>query len=302
MGVEFKFSAMGSPCRFYFDGLGSSKALDNSIQLALTEIKRLEAKYSRYKMDSQLSIINRSQNLWCDIDDETSALLDYAQTCYDLSDGLFDITSGVFRQIWDFKNTDLVLPSEPQIKSLLKRVGFSKLKRQQNRVFMPNDMELDLGGLVKEYAVDAVASLFLARQLNNCLIDLGGDIRVIGSKSNGEPWAMGISDPDSPQKAIATVKLNNHALTTSGDYQRYAMINGKRYCHIINAKTGWPVGINNRESNRSVSVIAPQCIIAGSMTSIAMLMEENAQPWLNDSSLSWLLINASGEIKNNNLM
>ncbi len=283
---SIRFKAMGCPCelQLYLDKRQAS-AIGQS---AKDEVLRLEQKYSRYRDDSVTSRINASAGSGQPIavDEETAALLDYAEVAFVQSDGLFDISSGVLRRAWDFKRNQL--PSQTQLDALLPLVGWRQLKWQKPWLLLPTaGMELDFGGLVKEYAADAVANLCLAHGVNHGLVNLGGDIRVIGPHPDGAPWTLGIRHPRAPQQAIAQVQLSQGALATSGDYERFMQVDGQRYCHLLNPLTGWSI----QPAYASASLVAPQCLLAGTFSSIALLKSASQPQWLADCGLPHLLVN-----------
>ncbi len=286
---RFTFKAMA--CRNELSLYSHSlKAASVIAREAIKEVNRLELKYSRYLPDSMLSMINaRSGQNGIIVDSETAALLDYAQTCYYQSRGLFDITSGVLRRIWDFESNRL--PDERDIERTLKLIGWEKLDWTPPRITLPVlGMELDFGGIVKEYAADSCAKICRNMGVKSGLVNMGGDIQVIGPRPNGSPWTIGIQNPTNPERAITSVELKQGGLASSGDYQRYMRIDGKRYSHILNPMTGWPV-----QGLRAVSVIGPNCLIAGSTSTIAMLNGEQGKAWLESTGMSYIWIDENCE-------
>ena len=221
-------------------------------KLCQHEIKRFEKKYSRYRPDSVTSKINRAAGQApLTIDSETAAILTYAAVCHEQSGGLFDITSGVLRLVWRRGRT--TLPDRTELKTCLAKVGWDNVRYSDDEVFLSlPGMELDFGGVIKEYAADAAAVIARNAGIRHGMINLGGDICLVGPQANGEPWVVGIVHPREPGSAIATVPLLEGALTTSGSYERYFEIEGKRWQAIllIHPRTGWPV-----EGLLSVSVL-----------------------------------------------
>jgi len=279
----YQFKAMGSPCEI------QAWLPEDAEQGLLAEIAgealRLESKYSRYRDDSVTSRINRAAGHEAvEIDEETAALLQFAAMSWEQSDGLFDITSGVLRQAWKFDGA--YLPAPAQIDALLPLVGWGKVEWTAGSIFLPMEkMEIDFGGMVKEYAVDRLASLCLARGLQHGLVNLGGDLHAFGPRLDGSPWMVGIRRPRG-NGLTAGIPLLRGALASSGDYERYIEVGGVRYCHILNPLTGWP-------SNEwhSASVVAPRCVIAGVASTVAMLKpREEASAWLQALDLPHLLI------------
>jgi FAD:protein FMN transferase len=266
--------------------------------LAILEVQRIEQKYSRYRADSIVSRINvaAGTGLALTVDAETAALLDFAQSLHSLSDGLFDITSGVLRRAWDFKNK--IVPAQKTLDAVLPLIGWSQVHWCESAIKLPlQGMELDFGGFGKEYAADRAMAVLTAAGQRHGFINLGGDIRVLGPRANGTPWRFGIQHPRadaggcnttdsrSESKTIAHVDLMAGALASSGDYERYFEHEGKRYCHILNPITGWPV-----EHWASVSVTAPACVAAGALSTIAMLKGKDATLFLETQATSYLAV------------
>ena len=284
---------MGSPCVLHLY-CSSPQQFDNAVEKSLAQVKELEDQYSRYSDDSLLSEINRNAgtNKRFQLTDEFWTLLKYADTAYTISDGLFDITSGVLRKVWDFKNKEI--PKISNINSILSLVGWPKVTLSRNSFFLPiAGMELDFGGIVKEYAADLLSETLKLAGLQHGLVDMGGDIAVIGPHPSNTPWQVAISDPNEPSQAIAHIPLTSGGLASSGDYQRFIILNNEKYSHILNPKTGWPV-----KGLGAVSVWAPKCMVAGSLATIAMLKGDGeGDKWLQDVGCNYLTVDQSGTVK-----
>lgn len=256
------------------------------------DVDRLEALYSRYRDTSFLSRINgvAATGGSIDVDAETAHLLDYAATCHAESGGLFDITSGILRRAWNFKSGKL--PAAQEVQTLLRHVGWDKLRWHSPHTleFPEPGLELDFGGVVKEYAADRAATICREHGAEHALINLGGDIRVAGPHPDGSPWRIAIRDPRQPDAVLQTLQLFCGALASSGDYERCIDINGVRYGHILNPLTGWPV-----RHMAAVSVAADFCVVAGSAATIGMLLEEKGAEWLRQLGLphTWVDVNGT---------
>lgn len=282
---------MGTPCEIQFYAATPSHA-KHIIHITLAELARLEARYSRYREDSYLHEINQVGALGGSItvDAETAGLLAYSDTCYTQSDGLFDITSGVLRRAWQFKQN--TLPDQSYLTALLEKIGWHHCRWQAPILeFLIPGMELDFGGIVKEYAADRVAALCLANHIHHGLINLGGDIKIIGPHPDGSPWRISIRHPHQPNGVLQTLLLTQGALASSGDYERCITFDGVRYGHILNPKTGWPV-----QHLAAVSVVADFCVIAGSAATIAMLKAHEGIEWLNALGLAHCWVDVNGRI------
>ncbi len=282
---------MGSPCslQLYAATMTQAESVAAAIQ---QEVHRLEHKYSRYRQDSVTSSINGAarERRAISIDTETASLLDYAHTLWEQSDGRFDITSGVLREVWRFPLGPV--PDPDAVAGILPRVGWQHVQRKGARLsFARAGMELDFGGFVKEYAADAGASIAQQQGIQHGLVELGGDIRVIGPHPDGKPWAIGIRHPRLPGRVLATISLADGALASSGDYERCLVHEGKRYGHVLDPRTGWPVA-----GLIAVSAAAPHCLLAGSITTLGLLMGGEALAWLQTLDTPWLAVDAAEQV------
>ena len=285
----YRFAAMGTVCTLHIyvaDQVTAAAAFAS----AAAEVERIERKYSRYDPQSLVSAINNAAAIGgcVVIDDETSALIDYAFACYAKSDGLFDITAGLLRRVWQFSSQQL--PDKNSVQSLLPRIGLDKLDwRRPQLGFRVAGMEIDLGGLGKEYAVDRVASVMRDAVIERGLIDFGGDMAVLGPHPDDKPWNIGLRDPRRADAVIAEVAVRRGSLATSGDYERCIEIDGRRYGHILDPHTGWPV-----EGLASVSAFAGNCMVAGSAATIAMLKGHEGSTWLRSTGIAHLWVATDG--------
>jgi len=260
-------------------------------EAAISDVLRIEAKYSRYREDSVTTHINRAAGgAPVPIDAETVALLRYADHCHRLSGAQFDITSGVLRRAWDFRRVPPQLPDAAALARVMELIGWARVEWDERAVRLPSArMELDFGGIGKEYAADRMATICRERGVEHGLVNLGGDVRAIGPQPDGAPWRVGIRHPRVEGGVIASIDLDNGALATSGDYERFFEIDGRRYCHLLNVRTGWPVS-----AWQSVSVVAPLCVVAGSCSTIAMLLEQDAVAFLEAQGVGYLAVAADG--------
>ena len=284
---------MGGPARLVINATpGQKPDLNKVAKQVRTLLQALEARYSRYRVDSIVSIINQraGSGVFTELDPETQALLDLAGRLWDASGGLFDITSGPLRQAWDFRADGSAEPT--QIESALSLVGWEHIEWRASGLRLPtHGMEIDLGGLAKEYAADGAISLMRNLKVTSALIELAGDVATIGDEDDATPWRVGIQDPEGPG-SLCTVQLSNAAIATSGNYGRVIDYQRKRYCHLLNPKTGWPVA-----GPSSVSVLDSQCLTAGAVATVACLhSEENAPTWLKRAALPWMMVSSTGDL------
>jgi thiamine biosynthesis lipoprotein len=260
-------------------------------EAAIAEVRRIEAKYSRYRDDSVTTAINRGAGRAAvSVDDETAHLIDFGAALHAQSKGRFDLTSGVLRRVWDFKAQRV--PSQSAIDALLPLIGWSQVRWYHRSIELPHaGMEIDFGGIGKEYAADRAGTALVEHGARHGFVNLGGDVRVIGPAPDGTPWRIAIQHPrGAAGEMLAHLDVASGALATSGDYERYLVVDGRRYCHIMDPRTGWPVA-----AWQSVSVVAPLAVAAGACATIAMLHDvESGLEFLNAQGVRYLAVDATG--------
>jgi FAD:protein FMN transferase len=288
-GIEFE--AMASRCEVRVAAPHESAARERA-QRAIDEVRRIEAKYSRYRDDSVVTAINREAGgAPVAVDAETQALLGYADALWHDSGGRFDATSGVLRRAWDFRRG--IVPEAAALEALRPLIGWQDVERDGATIRLPRTgMEIDFGGFGKEYAADRAAEVLRATGARHGFVDLGGDIRAIGPQPDGAPWSIGIADPRAPGRTVASIGLADGAICTSGDYERFFERDGLRHCHVLDPRTGRSV-----RHWRSVTVVAPVAVAAGGYTTIAMLLEADAPAYLDRTGLAWLAIGPDGALR-----
>jgi FAD:protein FMN transferase len=277
----FLFKAMGGPCRLTLitDKSGQATQVCREIE---QEVRRLESKYSRFRSDSLLSRMNRGELNGVPLDKETQGILNYIRQVYESSEGLFDPTVGVLREAWDFSSQQI--PDREQIDILKHRLGWQKVKWDGTAVQMPENMALDLGGVVKEFAADRAKAILQKNGISG-LINLAGDIVVSGSPENSQNWSVAVRHPRR-SGAFATIQVGQGAIAGSGDYERYVEYQGRRYCHILRPDTGFPA----TDGLVSVTVLANNCLLAGTISTVAMLKGADGVNWLNEMGMPYLAI------------
>jgi thiamine biosynthesis lipoprotein len=276
------FTAMGSPCTLLLetkDQLIAAKL----VQAVADEAWRIEDKFSRYLPGNIIDRINRSSGQPVEVDEETASLIDFAARLTEMSDGRFDITSGVLREVWTFDGSDNV-PDKATVNAVLERVGWHKIVWSRPALRLQPGMQIDLGGIGKEYAVDKSAAVLREKTDIACLINFGGDLLATGKSADSAGWKVGIEAPDSEGRiANKIIRLMNGALATSGDARRFLLRDGIRYSHILNPVTGWPVV----DAPRSITVAADTCTQAGMLATLAMLQGGNAETFLSQQELQY---------------
>ena len=289
---EFLFQAMGCPCELKVY-TPKNKNEEIIAEHLITTVRYYENKYTRFKPNSLTSHINNAAGTGkaIKVDEETAQLLQYADTLFHQSDGLFDITSGVLRTVWNFKHD--VVPSKIDLNNLQKIIGWQKVEWKPPYILLPKKgMQIDFGGFVKEYIADVIATQAQKLGVKHGLVNLGGDIKIIGTHPDGSPWKVGIQHPRMPNEAIATVDLFTGGIASSGDYERFIIIDDIRYSHLLNPKTGKSI----QPHYSGISVIAQDCLIAGSFSTLGLLMSESDKQWIKNAGLPFLTINQKMQI------
>ena len=302
--MMFKLSASGDEIRLRFDAMASSNeivvagmAADEAhaaLCAAAAEVSRIEAKFSRYRAESSIARINAlaGSDFPIAVDAETAGLLDFSGRLFELSDGLFDITSGPLRRAWDFRRPRV--PTQAELTPLLALIGWCQVEWDGRQVRLARaGMELDFGGIGKEYAADRAHAVLIGAGARHGFVNLAGDLRVLGPRPDGSPWTFGIQHPRRPEATCAQLQLSQGALATSGDYERYFETpDGRRHCHILDPRTGQPVSFW-----QSISVVAPTCAAAGALATIGMLRGADAEPFLREQGVGFLSVDQSGRVR-----
>jgi thiamine biosynthesis lipoprotein len=279
-----QFDAMASGCELLM-AIDDELLAQELLQLSASEAWRIEEKYSRYRDDNVVARINSCAGNSLRLDAETSQLLDFAYQCYELTDGLFDITSGVLRQAWSF-NPDSPPPLQETIDALLPFIGLEKAQWHSPEFTLPAGMQIDLGGIGKEYAVDRTLELLLRKSDAAMLVNFGGDMVCNRSPNADIPWRIGIDKNDQSNRVDELLELRSGALATSGSTQRYLIAAGKRYGHVLNPTTGWPI----KELPLTVTVAAANCTQAGMLATFAMLQGSGAEAFLEEQDVQFWIV------------
>lgn len=281
---QLSFNAMASPCEVLFDAPQLPKPhLVALCEQLVGETWRIEHKFSRYQTGNIIHQINHAQGQPVLLDTETQHLIAFADTCFQLSGGLFDITSGILRRIWNFKGGQTI-PTPEQIQALLPLIGWQKCTWQAPYLRLPAGAEIDLGGIGKEYAADkALLLLTQATQGQTAafLVNFGGDIAASGPRSNGSHWQVGLAHGDQ----VRNIPLVTGGIATSGDSHRFIWHNGVKLSHILNPLTGWPVS----GGPSTATVFAQSCTQAGMLATFALLHGSAAEDFLQQQGCSYIL-------------
>lgn len=279
-GFLGSFNAMASPCELLM-AIDDEHTARQMLTIAYDEAKRIEHKFSRFIEGNVVWQLNHAQGKATSVDAETAHLLQFAQQCFQLSESAFDISACPLMALWRFDGNHRV-PLQTDIDAALLKVGFDRIALTDKTVCMPADMSVDFGGIGKEYAVDRTAQILANRWPNqSVLVNFGGDIACPITKSDG--WQVGIENPNKLDNAAALLTIRQGALATSGTTRRYIEVDGKRYGHIINPQTGYPV----EQAPLSVTVLAPNCVMAGMLATMSMLKGADAEDFLQQQGVDF---------------
>ena len=263
--VERKDSAMGTSLHFvaYTNAAVDRAHAELAFDAAIAEMRRLESILSEWRDDSEVGRVNAHAGEWVSVGPETKDVLEKSLWIGRASEGTFDITFQAMSGVWRFGSAQAdkpTLPSPAEVRKLRALIDYRKveLDAKSSRARIPKGRKIGLGGIAKGYIVDRAVDVLRRAGLSAFLVQAGGDLYGAGRKPDGSPWVSGIQDPRGPRGAFfATIELENHAFSTAGDYERAFLLDGKRYHHIIDPRTGYPA-----IASRSVTVHAPDATTA----------------------------------------
>ena len=285
MGTYYRVTAVVNPDD------PTKEELNNSIQETLNHINRL---MSTYLADSEVSQFNQSnQTDWFPVSDDTAYVVDNALKIFHQSDGAFDITVAPLIELWGFGKAKgrPAPPAALEIEAAMRHVGSDHLEVQLDPPALSKSdpkLQIDLSAIAKGFAVDQIVIILEQNGIENCLVDIGGEIRALGRKPDNSPWMVGIESPNPDEEAIQrTLPLDNRALATSGDYRNYLEFEGKRYSHEIDPRTGYPI----EHDLVSASVMAGDCMTADAWATALMILPlEQSRAIAGHEELEALLI------------
>jgi FAD:protein FMN transferase len=242
------------------------------IGAAVNEIRRIEQLLTTFKEDSQTSLINRNAGIAAvPVDQEVFRLIQRSLKISQLTQGAFDITyGGIDKKLWNFDTKMTSLPDAQYAKRLTRLIDYRKVILNENNftVFLKEKgMRIGFGGIGKGYAAEQAKALLKSQGVTSGLVNAAGDLAAWGYQPDGAPWTIGVADPRTANRVFARLSITDLAVATSGNYEKYIIVDGKRYSHTINPKTGLPVtGI------KSVTVISSNAEIADAMATPVMIM------------------------------
>lgn len=267
---KLSFPALGTRCEVQYAAPGGDAQAAAFEHAATTWVNAFEAKYSRFRPDSLVSKINGAAGAtWVEVDAEMEGLLKLCDTLHFMTQGILDPTTLPFIRLWDYKAPNPRIPTAAELAAARALVGWNKVQRAPGKMFLPlPGMALDFGGFGKEYAVDVTAQIAAEHGITSALVDFGHDLRAVGAPPGRPAWHIGLEDPHKPGTSSGSVALLGKGIASSGDYIRCFTVEGKRYGHIIDPRTGWPVANGCTQA----TVIAGTCLQAGVLSTTAFVL------------------------------
>ena len=239
------------------------KKAETSIEKAFSEIKRIDDLFSTYNEDSPVWKLNHNQATLINVDPEIFSLMVICDSIFNLTYGSFDVSLNNLLTTWGFDGDDPSLPAEDKLSGALLNSGWNNIKLLEKNSFKrPAGIELNFGAIAKGYAVDKAVNVLIKLGINSALVIAGGEIKTIG-----DDWVIGIRHPRNQNQIIEKVNPGGMSVATSGDYEKYFELEGKRYHHILNPKTGYPA-----DSLISVTVLNKSCTIADALATAVFVL------------------------------
>lgn len=259
--------------QFHIGAVSSNEAIANSaLKEAVLEIKRIEEKLSTYKEHSETNLINDNAGITTvEVSEETIALIERSIKISVLTQGAFDITyGGLDKKFWNFDKEMKELPNIEDAKKAVSLINYRNIEinKSESTVFLKEKgMRIGFGGIGKGYAADMAKKVMISMGIDNGVVNASGDMTVWGLKPEGEKWSIGIVHPSYQNAFFSKMEITNHSVATSGNYEKYVMIGGKRYSHTIDPKTGMPI-----KGIKSITTICPFAEFADAIATPIMVM------------------------------
>lgn len=267
------------------------------IDTAIIEIERIENVLSEWRAETLVSEINRNAGIKpVKVTPELFGLTERALGFSRLTDGAFDISFASMDKIWKYDGSMTELPSEESVKKSVQKVGYKNiiLDKKNSTIFLKlPGMKIGFGSIGKGYAADKTKELMVSKGVTAGIINASGDMNTWGKQPDGKEWTIGITNPMNQNKVFATFPLSGNAVVTSGDYEKFVMLNGKKYSHIIDPRTGYPArGLS------SVTVFASSAELANGLSTSIMVMGKDAGLNLVNQipGMSCVIVDENGQI------
>lgn len=263
--------------------VAENNAIGNqNIELAIAEIKKIEALFTTFKPDSQTNLINDNAGIKpVKVDPEVFHLIERSIAISNITQGAFDISYGsIDKTLWNFDRSMTQLPDAETARKMVHLINYKNiiLDKENCSVFLKEKgMRIGFGGIGKGYAAEMAKKLLINNGITSGIINASGDLSAWGLQPNGKQWTIGIANPDFPQAAFSYLEISNKAVATSGNYEKYIKINGKKYSHTIDPKTGLPI-----TGTKSVTIISENAEFADAMATPIAVMGIKAGLFLVD--------------------
>jgi len=287
MGSAFSFTSVSD----------SAEIAYKSNMDAINEVGRIEKLISSWDTASETSLINKNAGIKpVKVSKELIELIERCIKVSELSNGYFDISFASIDKIWKFDGSKVDIPSDEEIAESIKNINYKNIiidKVAQTVFLKEKGMKIGFGAIGKGYAADKAKEIMISHGIKSGVVNAGGDLISWGTKVNGQPWTIGIADPANKEDVICWLNVSDIAVVTSGNYEKFVEINGKRYCHIINPKTGWPVsGLS------SVTVLCNNAELSDALaTTIFVLGKDDGLKLANHlEGVECIIINDKNEI------
>ncbi len=264
---------------------------DNALKEIDQELKYLDSLLNFFSENSLVSAINKNHK--ARLDNTMLYLFKLCDSIAGLTDGLFDISIAPLVEIWGFYGGEKRVPEEEEIRRAKRLVDYRKISLKGDSIFIPKDMKIDLSGIAQGFAADRVAEILKRYNIKSGIINIGGEVYGLGNSPKNRPWVVGIKNPRGGG-VIEKIGISDWALATSGDYEKFFVINGIRYNHILNPKTGFPA-----EEFASVTVIAKNAAFAdGIATAVAAMGAKRGIKFLDSLEIKGIIYyEENGELK-----
>lgn len=274
----------------------NNKNGNKALELAFNEIERVDNKFNSKVKGSLIERLNTGKVNEILLDNEGIYLFNELKNIYEISGKKYDVTIAPLVEIWDFgKGEKGALPSDIEIEKAKKRVDFSKIIIKGNKLsFSEKGLEIDTGSFLKGYAIEKAKKVLKDNGIKSAMITSISSIATIGEKPNGKPWIIGLENPDNTEKIIEKVELRGESMGVSGDYQTYVMISGKRYHHILDKNTGFPI-----EGKKMVAVITDNAFFADMYSTAFFTMEiSDVLKFAKEKNIKVIIVDSNGKIIN----
>lgn len=268
---------------------------DTALKGAQSKMEELEALWSATDESSEIYALNCSGGKTVTVSNETRDLLEFALSMADETDGVLDPSIYPVVLAWGFTTGENRIPREDELQTLLQDVGYERIEIEGNEVTVPKGMKLDMGAVGKGCAGDVLTGILKEAGITSALLDLGGNVQVIGTKPDGSRWRLGLRNPFDAEGYLGVIEIADAAVVTSGSYERYFIgKDGKRYGHIIDPATGYPA----ESGLASVTIVAKEGKLCDALsTSLFIMGREKAEAyWREHGGFDMILITDEGEL------